>query len=131
MRGSVSADAARILARGTRGAPRRATPPSGCVTVFPLAPMSERKTHFGRAGEYFAMSELLLRGWNVAVPVVDVGDDVFVIDDNDKTTWRLQVKASERIVKEGRQFLALRIRSSSAFRASSSVRCSPSSCSTC
>ena len=63
--------------------------------------MSEKKTHFGRAGEYFAMSEILLRGWNVAVPVVDVGDDVFVIDDNDKTTWRLQVKASERFAKEG------------------------------
>ena len=57
--------------------------------------MAEKKTHFGRAGEYFAMSELLLRGWNVAVPVVDVGDDVFVIDDNDKSTWRLQVKSSE------------------------------------
>jgi hypothetical protein len=56
--------------------------------------MADKKTHFGRAGEYFAMSELLLRGWNVAVPVVDVGDDVFVIDDNDKTTWRLQVKSS-------------------------------------
>ena len=56
--------------------------------------MANKKTHFGRAGEYFAMSELLLRGWNVAVPVVDVGDDVFVIDDNDKTTWRLQVKTS-------------------------------------
>jgi hypothetical protein len=55
---------------------------------------SAKKTHFGRAGEYFAMSELLLRGWNVAVPVVDVGDDVFVIDDNDKTTLRLQVKSS-------------------------------------
>ncbi len=41
------------------------------------------------------MSELLLRGWNVAVPVVDVGDDVFVIDDNDKTTYRLQVKSAE------------------------------------
>jgi hypothetical protein len=40
------------------------------------------------------MSELLLRGWNVAVPVVDVGDDIFVIDDNDKTTWRLQVKTA-------------------------------------
>jgi hypothetical protein len=40
------------------------------------------------------MSELLLRGWNVAVPVVDVGDDVFVIDDNDKTTRRIQVKSS-------------------------------------
>lgn len=57
--------------------------------------MADKKTHFGRAGEFFAMSELLLRGWNVAVPVVDVGDDVFVIDDNDKTTWRLQVKSSK------------------------------------
>lgn len=57
--------------------------------------MAEKKTHFGRAGEYYGMSELLLRGWNVAVPVVDVGDDVFVIDDNDKTTWRLQVKSAE------------------------------------
>jgi hypothetical protein len=28
-------------------------------------------------------------------PVVDVGDDVFVIDDNDKTTLRLQVKTAE------------------------------------
>jgi hypothetical protein len=54
----------------------------------------DKKTQFGRAGEYFAMSEVLLRGWNVAVPVVDVGDDVFVIDDNDKTTWRLQVKTA-------------------------------------
>jgi len=50
--------------------------------------------HFGRAGEYFAMSELLLRGWNVAIPVVDVGDDVFVINDHDKTTWRVQVKSA-------------------------------------
>jgi len=56
--------------------------------------MADKKTHFGRAGEYFAMSELLLRGWNVAVPVVDVGDDVFVIDDKDKTTFRLQVKSA-------------------------------------
>jgi hypothetical protein len=56
--------------------------------------MLDKKTHFGRAGEYFAMSELLLRGWNVAVPVVDVGDDAFVIDDRDKATRRLQVKTS-------------------------------------
>lgn len=57
--------------------------------------MAGKTTHFGRAGEFFAMSELLLRGWNVAVPVVDVGDDVFVIDDNDKTTYRLQIKSAE------------------------------------
>jgi hypothetical protein len=48
--------------------------------------VNEKRTHFGRGGEYFAMSELLLRGWNVAVPVVDVGDDVFVIDDDRKDT---------------------------------------------
>jgi hypothetical protein len=56
--------------------------------------VNEKRTHFGRAGEFFAMSELLLRGWNVAVPVVDVGDDVFVIDDNGKTTWRVQAKST-------------------------------------
>lgn len=62
------------------------------------ATMGDKKTtHFGRAGEYFAMSELLLRGWNVAVPVVD--DDVFVIDDRDKATRRLQVKTSA--IREG------------------------------
>jgi hypothetical protein len=57
--------------------------------------MADKRTHFGRAGEYYAMSELLLRGWNVAVPVVDVGDDAFVIDDRDKTTRRVQVKTAE------------------------------------
>lgn len=54
----------------------------------------DKNTHLGRAGEFFAMSELLLRGWNVAVPVVDVGDDVFVIDDRDKTTFRVQAKST-------------------------------------
>jgi hypothetical protein len=57
--------------------------------------MAGKRTHFGRAGEYHAMSELLLRGWNVAVPVVDVGDDAFVIDDRDKTTRRVQVKTAK------------------------------------
>jgi hypothetical protein len=30
----------------------------------------------GRAGQLAVMAELLLRGWNVAIPEVDVGDDV-------------------------------------------------------
>ena len=67
--------------------------------------MTDKTTHFGRAGEYFAMSELLLRGWNVAVPVVDVGDDVFVIDDSDKKTRRLQVKTSTMDPVSGYQSL--------------------------
>ena len=68
--------------------------------------MASKTTHFGRAGEFFAMSEFLLRGWNVAVPVVDVGDDVFVIDDNDKTTYRLQVKSAEPKERPGARYSA-------------------------
>jgi hypothetical protein len=65
--------------------------------------MADKTTQFGRAGEFFAMSELLLRGWNVAVPVVDVGDDVFVIDDKDKTSYRVQVKSAEpKLLDNGR-----------------------------
>lgn len=64
------------------------------MTATGLVAVNEKRTHFGRAGEFFAMSEFLLRGWNVAVPVVDLGEDVFVIDDNDKTTRRVQVKSS-------------------------------------
>lgn len=60
-----------------------------------MAATSSKSSHFGTAGEFFAMSELLLRGWNVAVPVVDVGDDVLIVDDNDKTTWRIQVKSAK------------------------------------
>lgn len=58
--------------------------------------MAEKQTHFGRAGEYAALSEFLLRGYNVAVPSVDVGDDVFIIDDQEGTTWRVQIKSGDR-----------------------------------
>ncbi|MFY0542013.1 hypothetical protein [Nannocystis pusilla] len=68
--------------------------------------MADKKTHFGRAGEFYAMSELLLRGWNVAVPVVDLGDDVFVIDDRDKAIRRVQVKSTEAKLLAGSGRLA-------------------------
>ncbi len=32
------------------------------------------------------MAELLLRGWNVAIPEVDVGDDIFVVRDATRTS---------------------------------------------
>lgn len=47
------------------------------------------------AGHYAAMSEFLYRGYNVAVPSVDVGDDVYVVEDGDGTMWRLQVKTAD------------------------------------
>jgi hypothetical protein len=58
--------------------------------------MADKRTHFGRAGEYAAMSEFLLRGYNVAIPSVDVGDDVFIVDDREGTTRRVQVKSGDR-----------------------------------
>jgi hypothetical protein len=32
--------------------------------------------YLGKAGQMAVMSEFLARGWNVAVPEVDVGDDL-------------------------------------------------------
>ena len=42
------------------------------------------------------MSEFLYRGYNVAIPGVDVGDDVYVVEDGLGTMWRLQVKTSDQ-----------------------------------
>ncbi len=40
------------------------------------------------------MSEFLVRGWNVAIPEVDIGDDIFVVQDDNGTLRRVQVKTS-------------------------------------
>ena len=46
------------------------------------------------SGHFAAMSEFLLRGWNVAIPFVDVGDDVLVVEDQEATVYRIQVKTA-------------------------------------
>src|SRR5262245_17662096 len=50
--------------------------------------------HVGKAGQLAVMAEFLLRGYNVAMPEVDVGDDIFVVDDREGTFWRIQVKTA-------------------------------------
>jgi uncharacterized protein YuzE len=40
------------------------------------------------------MSEFLMRGWNVAVPEVDIGDDIFVVRDENGEFVRVQVKTA-------------------------------------
>lgn len=50
--------------------------------------------YVGKAGDLVVMSEFLLRGFNVAMPEVDVGDDVFVVDDREGTLDRIQVKTA-------------------------------------
>lgn len=47
------------------------------------------------------MAELLWRGWNVAVPEVDVGEDVLVVKDETGDLWRVQVKTATAKPQEG------------------------------
>lgn len=46
------------------------------------------------------MSEFLVLGWNVAIPEVDTGDDIFVVEDEKGTLRRVQVKTSEATIRE-------------------------------
>jgi len=48
----------------------------------------------GSAGQTAVMSEFLCRGYNVAVPEVDRGDDLFVVQDSNGRLSRIQVKAA-------------------------------------
>lgn len=65
--------------------------------------MSRRQNlYVGRAGQMAVMAEFLWRGWNVAFPEVDVGEDVFVVKDETGDLWRIQVKtATARKQKKG------------------------------
>ena len=53
--------------------------------------------YLGKAGEFAIISEFLCRGWNVAIPEVDSGDDVFVIRDENGEFLRVQVKTANGI----------------------------------
>jgi hypothetical protein len=57
--------------------------------------MSRKKNlYLAQGGHLAAMSEFLCRGYNVAVPEVDVGDDIFVVRDADGDLKRVQVKSA-------------------------------------
>jgi hypothetical protein len=56
--------------------------------------------YLGKAGQFAVMSELLCRGWNVAVPEVDIGDDIFVVRDANGEFIRVQVKTSTTTQRE-------------------------------
>lgn len=50
--------------------------------------------YLGKAGHLTVMAEFLMLGWNVAIPEVDIGDDIFVVQDDTGTLRRVQVKTS-------------------------------------
>ena len=54
--------------------------------------------YLGKAGHLAVMSEFLMLGWNVAIPEVDIGDDIFVVQDDNGTLRRVQVKTSTATV---------------------------------
>jgi hypothetical protein len=56
--------------------------------------MSQQNLYLGRAGQMAVMAEFLWRGWNVAVPEVDVGEDIFVVEDETGELSRVQVKTA-------------------------------------
>lgn len=56
--------------------------------------------YLGKAGHLTGMAEFLTRGWNVAIPEVEIGDDIFVVQDDNGTLRRVQVKTS---ISTGRQ----------------------------
>jgi hypothetical protein len=62
---------------------------------------SGQGNYFGKAGHLTVMSELLLRGWNVAIPEVDAGDDIFVVRDSDGNFLKVQVKSANSKINKG------------------------------
>ncbi len=57
--------------------------------------------YLGKAGQSAVMSYFLMRGWNVATPEVDVGDDLLVVEDQKGVFYRVQVKTAQATVREG------------------------------
>ncbi|MBK9260966.1 MAG: hypothetical protein IPM54_14285 [Polyangiaceae bacterium] len=56
--------------------------------------MSKQSAYTGRGGQFAVMAEFVVRGYNVAIPEIDVGDDVFVVRDSDGDLSRVQVKTA-------------------------------------
>jgi hypothetical protein len=63
----------------------------------------KQNLYTGRSGQMAVMAEYLRRGYNVAVPEIDVGEDIYVVRDSDGDFTRVQVKSA---VGKGRRSLS-------------------------
>jgi hypothetical protein len=61
----------------------------------------KQNLYVGRAGQLAVMAEFLWRGLNVALPEVDIGEDVFVVKDETGELWRIQVKTATAYPQRG------------------------------
>lgn len=57
-------------------------------------PSQMQNLYMGRSGHLAVMAEFLHRGYNAAIPEVDRGDDIFVVQDDNGELSRIQVKAA-------------------------------------
>lgn len=69
--------------------------------------MSRQHLYTGKSGQLAVMAEFVSRGYNVAVPEVDVGDDIFIIRDQDGELSRVQVKTANARELPGGGFSAV------------------------
>jgi hypothetical protein len=81
-------DLARLM--GGRTLPAVPPPPP----IKDSAEQRSKRAFFGRSGHLAVMAEFLYRQINVAIPEVDVGDDVFVVKGREHSVTRVQVKAA-------------------------------------
>ena len=58
-----------------------------------MPPPKHQNLYLGKAGQFAVMAECLMRGFNVAIPEVDIGDDLFVVNDESGNYRRIQVKS--------------------------------------
>lgn len=69
--------------------------------------MARRDLFTGRSGQLAVMAEFLIREMNVAIPEVDVGDDIVVVRDDHDLITRVQVKtANARAHRKSDDFAA-------------------------
>lgn len=50
--------------------------------------------YVGKAGQLAVMAQLAWRGYNVSIPEIDVGDDIFALNDSNGKLFRIQVKTA-------------------------------------
>ena len=74
--------------------------------------MGKETSYVGKAGHLAVMGEFALRGYNVAMPEIDVGDDLFVFNDATGSTWRIQVKTAIATARAKSDSMQFRIRES-------------------
>lgn len=59
-----------------------------------MARSGRQDFYTGRSGQLAAIAQFLRRGYNAVIPEVDVGEDAFIVKDDNGEITRLQVKSA-------------------------------------